>query len=295
MAIGIDINSIKNATPKEVKSKGIQKFTTLILNTGLKFANQITPRIVKEIEDTFPKGECPSQKDIQKALTLRNNIVNQANATSDRLDSFSKIVLGVSNFLSVLVVLIKGVSTAKNVFSSVATGLSTFPFSNPIVNKIVSTLNTVVSTLDTVQQNIIFDSLGKQKIVPIKAGVDGAALSLALANSYIEDFVKQLTKLDSKISSCDENVLLPPLNPQLILAAEFSKKSKESANNIGYKGFNIEIEEVPFSPTVNRKKAIGLNPDGIKLIETPLSFTTNSQILINELKFIIDRDNLKAV
>lgn len=295
MAIGIDINSIKNATPKEAKAKGIEKFTTLILNVGLQFANQITPRLVKEINNTFPGEECPSKEKIQKTLTLRNNIVNQANSLADKLDSFSKIVLGVSNFLSILVVLIKGVNTAKTVFSLVATGLSTFPFSNSIINKIVSTLNTVVSTLDTVQQNIVFDSLGKQRIIPVKAGLDGAALSLSLANSYIEDFVEQLTKLDGKISSCDKNILLPPLNPQLILAAEFSKKSKKSINNIGYKGFNIEIEEVPFSPTTNRKKAIGLNPNGIKLIETPLSFTTNSQILINELKFIIDRDNLKAV
>lgn len=295
MAVGIDINSIKNATPEEAKAKGIEKFTTLILNTGLKFANQITPRIVKEIENTFPEGECPPKKDIQKALTLRNNIVSQANNISDKLDSFSKIVLGVSNFLSVLIVLIKGVNTAKSILSLVATGLSAVPIPNPIVNKVVSTLNTIVGTLSTVQQNIIFDSLGKQRIIPIKAGVDGASLSLSLANSYIEDFVKQLTELDNKISSCDEGALLPSLNPQLILAAEFSKKSRESINETSYNGFNIEIEEVPFSPTVNRKRAIGLTPDGIKLIETSLSFATNDQILINELKFIIDRDNLKAI
>ena len=295
MAVGIDVNQIKNATSEEAKAKGIQKFTTLILNTGLKFANQITPRIVKEIENVFPEGECPPEEDVQKALTLRNNVVDQANRISERLDDFSKIVLGVSKFLSVLTVLIKGVNTAKSILSLVATGLSSVPIPNPVVNKIVSTLNTVVGTLDTVQQNIIFDSLGNQRIPPVKAGIDGASLSLSLANSYIEDFVNQLMELDDKILGCGEGALLPPLDPQLILAAEFSKKSRESINETAYNGFNIEVEEVPFSPTVNRRKAVGINPDGIKLIETPLSFATNNQILINELKFIIDRDNLKAI
>ena len=45
MAVGININQIKNATPEEAKAKGIQKFTTLILNAGLSFANQITPNV----------------------------------------------------------------------------------------------------------------------------------------------------------------------------------------------------------------------------------------------------------
>jgi hypothetical protein len=65
-------------------------------------------------------------------------------------------------------------------------------------------------------------------------------------------------------------------------------------NDGSYKGFTFTIEEVPFSPTVNRIKAIALNQGGIPLLETPLSFTTNRQTLIDELKLIIDRDDLKA-
>jgi hypothetical protein len=61
-----------------------------------------------------------------------------------------------------------------------------------------------------------------------------------------------------------------------------------------YQGFTFEIIEKPFSPTVNRKIAQAKNSQGIVLLQTEPSFTQNPQVLIEELKLIINRDNLKA-
>jgi hypothetical protein len=52
--------------------------------------------------------------------------------------------------------------------------------------------------------------------------------------------------------------------------------------------------EEPFSPTVNRRKAVAKNSNGIILLSTPSSFTTDTQVLFAELKLIIDKNNLKA-
>ncbi len=45
---------------------------------------------------------------------------------------------------------------------------------------------------------------------------------------------------------------------------------------------------------VNQNIGVAKNQYGIILLQTNPSFTTTPQVLIDELKLIIDRDNLKA-
>ena len=292
--VGIDVDSIKNATPEDVKEKGIEKFGKLILLSGLKFANRLTPRVEKEIKDKFSSPECVSQEELDKALRLRENMVGQANQIASTLDAFTKTVLGVSKFLTIAIVIVKGIKTAKAILAGVGAGLSANPVPNPVINQILGAINTVITTIDEVVNNVVFNAEGDSRLIKAKTGVDSAAIAISLANGFIANFVSKLNELDNKLSACDPSAILSPLDSQLSLIAELEKQAKESSNQIGYKGFIIEIEEVPFTPTVNRKKAVGLNKDGIKLIETQPSFTSQDSILRQELKLIIDRDNLKA-
>lgn len=293
-AVGVDVDAINNATPQDIKQKGVEKFGKLILAAGLKFANRITPRIIKEIKLNFPTEDCPTKAQVDRAIAIRDDMVGQANQISRTLDIFSKSVLGVSKFLAIVITIVKGIKTAKTILAAIGAGLSANPIPNPIINQILGAVNTVVGVLDEVVQNVTFNSVGDSRLVKAKTGVDGAAIAISLASGYVAAFIEELNKLDAKLQKCDPGVPLAEVDPQLRLLAEVWKEANNSINGSTYKGFVIEVEEVEFTPTVNRRRAVGFTQDGVRLIETPLSFTTNEQILKQELKLIIDRDNLRA-
>ena len=56
----------------------------------------------------------------------------------------------------------------------------------------------------------------------------------------------------------------------------------------------LEIVKKPYNNKVNQNIGVAKNQYGIILLQTNPSFTTTPQVLIDELKLIIDRDNLKA-
>ena len=287
LGASIDLEAIENATPQDVKAKGLEKFGPIILGLGLKIANTITPKVVKMLQEDFPKGECPNEIKAQAIIAKRDRMVEQANKLAKVLDFLTKATGIATTFLTLLLNL-------KKILSSVKTGLS-------VAAKIIpppflpGAIPAAISDLDDLIKKIEFDEVAESRLKKLRDIGATIAIATSLSSTFIKNFIKALEALDFKIKECSPDSLLVPIDENLTAIANFTQKADNSPNNTGYKGFNIEIEEVPFSPTVNRKKAVGLNPDGIKLIETSLSFTTNDQILINELKFIIDRDNLKAI
>ena len=96
---------------------------------------------------------------------------------------------------------------------------------------------------------------------------------------------------------------LTPLNPYLQALDNAQKQQVLDAQNVNtvdfpssvYKGFTLDIVKESFSPTVDRVKAVAKNPQGIIMLQTPLSFTTTPQVLVSEIKLIIDSNrNLKV-
>ena len=280
----IEENIINNSTVGALKQSGIYLIIGLITKQAMIFADRIIPSLEKQLIK-FDK-ECPTPKEIANVISVRNNVLGQANTISNILKGF-KITLGLAKFgIDTLIKLIIALKIAK-------TGISLgSKFVPAIPGAIVSSL----SDLDDLITNKTFDKFGNSKIAPTKFAIDGFSVPVALMSFYVNDFIKKLESLDDKIQTCSppNTITLPQPSPELVEIAQVEQQAKESPNLSTYQGFILEIEKVPYSPTVDRIRALGKNQDGIVLIQTELSFTQVEQIMINELKFVIDRDNLKA-
>jgi hypothetical protein len=278
---GIDIDTILNAIPDDKRVKGLQKLGQLLIQKGTELDSQL-PSAISSLVSQFTPGSCPDPAILQSIVEKRNNIVGKLNTVGQSLNVVTSTYTGVSSFLDILLF---SISNLKNV----KTGLNQAAKIIPVIpGAAVSAIN----DLGDLSDRLTFDDLGNSKLQKQKDRIDSLIIPIAIFSKTIQNITNLLNSLDTLIIGCNPTSTLDSLSDTILQTA--NSQTQADVNDGSYKGFSFQIEEVPFSPTVNRLKAIALNQGGIPLLETPLSFTTNRQTLIDELKLIIDRDNLKS-
>jgi len=293
---------IEDSTPEQVKPKGKNKLGQRILSLGnqvLKLIitklqsligeylldqfiqarnNALTPEQITQVKEQY----CPAPEVLNQLIETRNNIVNQLNSIGNRLNLANQTVNGLTTATNTSQDII-------NLASSVQTGLnlaaSTGILPAPALGPALSNYNSIEKIIQAVSPLISSNN----------NALYATSIPLGVVSFVITKAIELLGLLDILINFCstdeNQNQLTPVSNT---IQQVTIRQVQANIDSGSYNGFIIKIEEVPFSPTVIRKKAVAFNQSGIALLETPLSFTTNEQTLINELKLIIDRDNLRS-
>lgn len=284
----IDSNQIQNATPSELKAMGVSKLPLLLLVVGNQVKNIIQPsldNLIKKYVNKFnSQGVCLTQEELNNLRQQRNLTVSQLNKVGKTLNVITISLTGLSTFLTILQTTIKGIDIAKTTAKIAA-------LINPAL---AATLPTTLNTLSTAKTSLLIDEKGNSRLTKLSAIIGGAALVASIIGNYIFRATETLNRIDLVLNQCDPNSTLEPISKEIQDISSTQQQANQTQNQTSYNGFIIEIQEVPYTSTVTRRRAIGKNQQGIILIQTELSFTTDDQTLINELKLIIDRDNLKA-
>lgn len=305
-----NLNVVSTSVPENQKPKGSAKFGALILGLGLQIFNQIQPQLLSYIKDLGVKNAgkigsdpqhlqnilngnvdpkslldvCPTKEKLDQIIALRNRLTNNLNNIGNRLDFFNSSLNAQLAAYNISLTLIETLDIASKATSLAAKFVPAPP---GIPGIVTSTLNDLLAT----KLSILFSTDGSPRLAKLKAIFDSAAMPLTLTSGYIKTAINLLGVLDIIILFCNSNAnLVKPANSLTSITNQLNVSNNDST----YKGFTFKIEEVPFDNKLVRKRAIGINKSGVKLIETPLSFTLDNHVLIDELKLIIDRDNLKA-
>jgi len=286
--------TIKNNTPADLKAKkGIARLKGLIDAQVQKIATIIIPNLIlllrNEIEQYIIENACPSTQIIEKNLLIINNIIKDLNNAANQIDKVARILQITSGVIT---------STQELSFILQATipSVSLSAKAQPLIPGFVVSL---LDDLDYINNKLLYDANGEPKLQPAISGISAVTLAISLASIFIRNAIGLITPITLLLQRCiKENSLnFPPIEPISDISKQYSEygsSNYDTFEKTSYQGFDIRIEEVPFDSSIIRRRAVGYSPYGTPLIRTELSFTSNAQTLVNELKFIIDRDNLKA-
>lgn len=271
---------------------GQEKIAKLILDKGQDLILSLVPSItqiadqagIKNIgqPDMIIPNTCLPSNEIQKLVTSRNNLYSKLISTSRTIENLSKPV----DFLNKVVTTTSAtLTTVSSIRKATNIGITFIPSPPGTPGSVISTLN----NLKDLEESL------KPKINKAQITITSISLALDFTNEIINNLLTLLKTIDKYLTKCGGEAP-PALNDYLSKVEQTYNQipTEETQTTNIYQGFILEIIEEPYSPTVNRRKAVAKNNNGIILLQTPLSFTTTSQVLIEELKLIIDSNNLKA-
>lgn len=267
------INQTINTKVEALKSKAISSLldqASKLGITGLETGNPQLPDL------------CPSQAILDQVLAIRNALGASIEETAKYINIVNISLQTLSPIINTTVEVLDVVDLLKTA-TSVA---SKFVFPIP------GAVGSLISDLDDLRTKLTFKTDGTPRLPEIKRAIQLGSQYTSSAALILQAILALLKIIDMVLEKCGKKP--NKLGGDIDTLLNTVKLAETSNIQSTYQGFTFEIIEKPFSPTVNRKIAQAKNSQGIVLLQTEPSFTQNPQVLIEELKLIINRDNLKA-
>lgn len=265
---GLDrINQSLNEKVESLKLQGTNQYIVLSEKLGIKNIDKDTP--------TLPET-CPDRETLDEALRIRDNLVDSIESLIRYVNFIDKLLTIVNDAVSGTITTLTAINLLKITTSTTLKGL-------PVVPGILSTL---ITDLDDVRTILTFKNDGNPRLPELKRAVSTGVTYTAQVSITLTQILKLIQSVDVVLTNCGKT-------PKA-LTEQLPVTSTQPIDIPVYKGFTLSVVKQPFSNTVQQSVGQAKNNQNIVLLQTQPSFTSNPQVLIEELKFIIDRDNLKA-
>jgi hypothetical protein len=273
--------NIFNTQKDKIRRKIIPFLIALLLPFGAAALQAVLAKLpLSTIKDL---ASCPNRAELLRLIEKRNKLVRQINAIYKTVTTLSKITIGLNTAVTAIrigilaatfvplpappgvpVGLAKLEETAKkfNVVLNVATvALAT-------IGTLLGVILVILRSLDALMLQCAEDpnyNTPPNEPLPVDAGDVRIAIPFEEINTELDGFINESTGLN---------------NSNVIQATQ---------NNNTYKGFTLELKlDTASSSSYPRRFAQAINRQGVPVLKTDSSFASDPQVLLDQLKFIID-------
>ena len=258
-----------NRQKEELKKTAIPFVVKLLAQFGGVALQAILSKVsLNKIEDQI---SCPSQAKLLELINKRNKLTRQINIAYKTVTITSKILLGINATITAL-----------------QAGITAIEFS-PIP---ATTLTSGAIEITGTSKDKLKDALKKAKVV-----INISTLALSSFGIILGIILRLLNNLDTLIQQCsnEQDVPFEAINDELNIFVNQSTGISNSGviqgtqQDVTYREFKLEIKlDASNSNKYPKRFAQALNKQGIPVLKTESSFASDAQVLLDQLKFIID-------
>lgn len=267
----------------------LPQISGIIANQAGKLQGELEARILGEITKIQDKfiNECPDSDAILETIEIQNKLLNSVNLFYKRIQKYRPFVSKLEAPLTIArnaVLLLKSLPLPSSVPPGVGIPvgvLNTFSDSLAFITRTINSidsdvssandlLDSTISSLDNARDNLKSVSLKMETCVG------------ALEDSEIK--TKLLNKIQPAINTGTEGI---PLDSKGNLDTRYEYRSSSG------KDYTLLILNDPsFEINVPRRVAVAKNRNGVVVIRGDSSFSSDTQVLLDELKFKIENQLL---
>ena len=260
------IKDISKKIMDRVRESLIPQVLQLIVQFGIGKAQEALGKKMDELNTT-----CPANlDDLNKIIKIKNDLTRILQNIFNTLET---IKIGV-DFAD------KAITIADVALGVLKSLVSSFP---------IAGLGAPDPSKKLLEPDGVLDKISKF-LKKAKVVTSGLLLVLSLLTTTIARLLQFLSLLDALIQKCHIEGALPNEEIPTILFPEETRDPVISVVN----GFTLDTEPEETQSTIKRRRAIAKAPNGVVMLKGEWSFSSNDQILMDELSFYIKQNNLKA-
>ena len=260
-----------------IKSKLIPLAVGLLLAFGISKLSQAN------------RKTCPTPEELNELIRRRNRIVRQLNQMYAAIainTALAAAFFALSKSLKGIRLSMDAIPAPQAVGTPPAKDFGGLIFAQPY--SFTAKLQHINDELEKLEEQ--FDGMNRATLVSLVILIAGTATCVLLLQG-----IDKLAQECAEESGIDNNVELEVINQELL---DLSKEQEEDGNPIikNINGFTMAVVTDDKNPvgSLKRRYAVAKNTQGVIQLKGEPSFSSSDQILIDELVFYIQQNDLKA-